>query len=189
MRWIPFLILAWLVVMAQTSLGKILTLYALPTGPVGPDLLVLLAVFVALQAPSAVDTMLAGWVLGMLVDLTTAGGLTDPTRIGPMALLFALAVRLVFALREAFFRERALPQMVLAGLFCLLAHGLWITVQVLLAGGEIGWGGYGRLLLQVLLSSVYTALLMPLAYVLLRGIRGMILSTPPSRRGRPRSSK
>ncbi len=187
MRWIPFLILAWVVVMIQTSLGTILTLRALAVGPVGPDLLVLLAVFVALNAPTAVDAMLAGWVLGLLVDLTTAGGLTDPVRIGPMALLYVLCVRLVFAMREAFFRERALPQVVLAAFFCFLAHGLWVTLQALLAEGTLGWAGYGQLLLQVVLSSLYTALLMPLAYVLLRGIRGTLLATPPSRRGRTRT--
>lgn len=179
MRWTPFLIFAYLFTLAQTTLGRMLTLDRLTLGPVGPDFTVLLAVFLAMYVPTVSEGMIAGWWLGMLLDLTTSG----MTRVGPMAIFFALFVWLVFQMREAVYRERALPQMILAGLFCLLAHGSWVILQLLL--GAPG-NHLGRLLIQVLLSAVYTALLMPLAHFLLTPCRNWLLTFPPSRSRRGR---
>jgi rod shape-determining protein MreD len=186
MRWPGFLIVAYLVVLIQTTLGRILTVDDFPLGAVGPDFMVLLAVFIALNARSVTEAMLGGWVLGLLVDLTTAGGAGLATRVGPMAVIYCGAVWVVYRLREAFFRDRALPQMVLAAIFCLLAHVLWCTVQSLLGIETMTLGAYGRMMLQASLNAVYTALLMPLAYVLLSAIRNWMLLPPPSRVGRPR---
>ncbi len=184
MRWVPFFIFAYLFVLVQTTLGKILTLERLSIGPVGPDLLVLFAVFLALNVRNVTDAMLTGWVLGLLIDLTTAGGLA--TCVGPMAILFALAMWILFSLREAIFHNRAVPQMILAAMFCLLTHGLWVFVQSLLAEGAISASTYGRMLLQVGISAVYTGLLMPLGYFLLSRCRGWLLISPPFRRRRAR---
>lgn len=186
MRWTPFLIFAYLFTLAQTTLGHILMLDRLTVGPVGPDFIVLLAVFIAMYVRTAVDGMLAGWVLGTLIDLTTGGGAGTETRVGPMALFFALAVWLAFQVREAIYRERALPQMLLAGLFCLLTHTLWVSTQMFLAPQHIFWGGFSRLLMQVLLSSIYTGLLMPLVHFFLVPCRNWLLSSPPSRSHRAR---
>lgn len=185
MRWIPFLIFVYLFALAQTTLGKILTFDRLPFGPVGPDLLVLLAVFIALNVRDLTDGMMAGWVIGFVIDLTTAGGVAAATRIGPMALGYALCVWAVFAVREAMFRERALPQMLMAGVFCLVSHGFWVTVQTILSHGAT-WSDYGTLLLQVILSAVYTAMLMPLMNFVLTPCRGMIMTTVIERRRRTR---
>ncbi len=186
MRWIPFFIFAYLFVLVQTTLGKILTLERLTIGPVGPDLIVLFAVFLALNIRNVTDGMLVGWVLGTLIDLTTAGGPGSATCVGPMAILFALAVWIIFGLRDAIFHRRALTQMILATAFCLLTHGLWVSAQSLLAAGSISASVYGRMLLQVLLSAVYTGLLMPLVYFLLSAPRGWILNYPLARRRRSR---
>ncbi|MBN1941893.1 MAG: rod shape-determining protein MreD [Phycisphaerae bacterium] len=181
MRWAPFLIFAYLFTLAQTTLGHILMLDRLTIGPVGPDFIVLLAVFIAMYVRTAVDGMLVGWVLGTLIDLTTGGGAGAATRVGPMAIYFALAAWLTFQVREAIYRERALPQMLLAGVFCLLTHTCWVSTQVLLSPPYMAWGGFGRLLVQVLLSSIYTGLLMPLAHFALMPCRGWLLTEPPSR--------
>lgn len=186
MRWTPFLIFAYLFTLAQTSLGRMLMLDRLTMGPVGPDFVLLLAVFVALYVRSATDAMLVGWVLGLLIDLTTGGGAGTATRVGPMAIYYALACWLVFQVREAIYRERALPQMLLAGGFCLLTHTLWVSTQMLLGSGHVFWGSFGRLLLQVLLSSIYTGLLMPLVHFVLMPCRSWLLTTPPRRSRRRR---
>lgn len=186
MRWAPFLIFAYLFTLVQTTLGHMLTLDRLTIGPVGPDFLVLLAVFTAMYVRSAAEGMLAGWVLGMGIDLTTGGGVGAATRVGPMAVYFAAAVWLTFQVREAIYRERAVPQMLLAGLFCLLTHTLWVSTQMFLAPPNVFWGSFSRVLTQVLLSSIYTALLMPLAHFFLLPCRHWLMTVPPSRSRRRR---
>jgi cell shape-determining protein MreD len=81
MRWIPFIVVCYVVILIQTSLGRILTLPS-PVGVIGPDFAAILAVFVALRVRSAVDCMLAAWVLGLLIDLTTGGGPGAATVVG-----------------------------------------------------------------------------------------------------------
>ncbi|MCD4825132.1 MAG: rod shape-determining protein MreD [Phycisphaerae bacterium] len=181
MRWIPFLIFAWLFILIQMTLGKILTFDRLEMGPVGPDLLALMAVFVAMNVRNVIDGMLAGWALGFLLDLTTAGGAGGVTCVGPMAISYAVGVWMVFRLRETVFLDRALPQIVFAGLFCLVTHVLWVTAQSVLGSGEMSLGDYGGAILQVLICSLYTALLMPLVYFLLSRIRGWLIIPPPTR--------
>lgn len=186
MRWVPLAILMYLFVLVQTSLGGVLTFDRMAVGPFGPDFLALLTVFVALYATSTLDAMLAAWVMGLLLDLTTAGGGGVASRVGPMAIGYALSAGLIVRLREAIFRERAMTQMIVAGLFCILTHGFWITVQAIGAGEGMTWAIYFRQWGQVLLSALYTALLMPLAHFVLFGIRGMIMTAPPSRTRRSR---
>lgn len=182
MRWVPLVIFSYLFVVLQSTLGRILTLDRLAMGAVGPDFLALMAVFLALQVRSASEAMIGGWVLGMWLDVYTAGGAGPATVIGPMSIAYAVGVGLVFRIREALFRDRAIPQMLLAVFFVFFCHGLWVTVQTI-AAGQLGWGGYGHLLLRVLLSAVYSALLMPLVYMLLMSCRSWLISSPPQGRG------
>jgi len=184
MRWVPFLILAWLVVLVQTTFGHALTVRTSALGSIGPDLAALLAVFVAFYVRTWPEAMLAAWALGLGVDLTTAGGVGATTAVGPMALAYALTAGLLFRVREAFFRERALTQAVLSWAFCLLAHGAWVTAQSLLAPGDTNWAAYGRTLLQALAVACYTAALMPLAHLGLSKCQRLFLATPvgPGRR-------
>jgi len=102
-----------------------------------------------------------------------------------MAILYALAVWIAYTMREAIFRERALPQMLMGGIFCLLTHGLWVTVQVTLAGGTSG-SEYGAMILRVLLSSGYTALLVPLGCFILNPCKNWLLVSPPKQTRRSR---
>jgi len=178
MRWVPLAILAYLVLLAQTTVGRVLAFDWPAVGTIGPDLLAMVAVYGALHARLRADAMLAAWGLGLLVDLTTAGGPGTVTRVGPMAAGYVLAVWVVASLREAFFRERAGAQVLLAAVFCAVAHGLWVTAQSLLA---MRWADYGAMLLQAACLAAYTGLLMPLGHWALRRCHGLILSTPPER--------
>ena len=182
MRWVGFGIFAYLFVMIQMTLGNILILDRLSMGPVGPDFMVILALFIAFNARDVIDAMIAGWVLGMLIDLTTAGG---GSCVGAMGILYSFTSWGVFSIREGIYSERALTQMIVAGFFCIITHGLWITIQSLIAF-DLSWGQYGSMLLQVLLSAVYTAVLTPMVYFGLIFSRGYLLSSIPRRTVRSR---
>jgi rod shape-determining protein MreD len=184
MRWIPFLILAYLVVLLQTTAGQFLTIKTAGIGSIGPDLTALVAVFVAFYARNWVDAVLAAWALGLAIDLTAAGGPGAVTVVGPMSIAYCVATGLLFRVREAFFRERALTQALLAWAFCLLAHGLWVTAQSLLAAGEMTWRGYGQTLLQAAALACYTAVLMPMVHFALSKCQRWFLPAPvgPGRR-------
>jgi len=183
MRWVPFLILAYLVLLVQTTVGRLLSFDVTSVGTVGPDLLAILAVFAALHVRSEVDAMLAGLALGLAVDLTTAGGPGVVTRVGPMPIGYVLGALVVFRIREAFFRERALTQAFLAAVFCAVAHGFWVTAQSLLA---MKWDDYGEMLFQAGCLAAYTAALMPLAHLGLRRCTGLLIVTTGGRSRGPR---
>ena len=181
-RWIPFLLFAYVLVLVQTTVGQILTIDRFSVGPFGPDLLIPLAVFVAFYAKDVYDAMLCGWAIGMLIDLTTAGGGGAPTRVGPMALILSLSMWVAFNAREWLYREKVMPQMVVGGLLCFTAHFLWCVCQIFFAGR--GWDLFGGLCVQSLLSSVYTALLTPLAFTILWLCRKWLFLTGTSSRSR-----
>ena len=186
MRWIPFLILAYLTILLQTTLGRVLMFSAAGIGTIGPDLAALLAVFVAFYVRTWADAMLAGWALGMAVDLTAVAGVGAGTVVGPMAIAYALVAGLLFRVREAFFRERAVTQAFLAWAFCLLAHGAWVSMQALLVDGPVGWPEYGRTMLQAVGLACYSAVLMPLMHFLLMRCQRWLLAAPVGPGTRPR---
>lgn len=187
MRLIPFLLVSYALLWLQATLGRILTIHGLEIGPVGPDFLAVFAVFIAMYVRTAGEAALAGWILGFLLDLSTSGGAMPATAVGPMSLAYTVVSWFCFRIRDALFRDRALPQMLLGALFVLLTHTLWAALQALLIGG-IGWGGFGELLLQILLSAVFTALLVPMLCSLFLLGRGMVL-LPAAGRGRRRDSR
>jgi rod shape-determining protein MreD len=184
MRWPVLLVVAYLLLLVQATLGRALTIESAWPGPIGPDLAALLAVYLVLHVRADVDALLSACLLGWLVDLTTAGGAGDLTVAGPMALGYALGAFVLLQLREGVFRERAVPQILLALLFVVLAHGLWIVLQSILGRAEMSWGDVGRLLIQALGSAVYTAVLMPVLHVVFSAIRSWLLTSAPSGRRR-----
>jgi len=181
MRWILFVILAWLLIVVQTSVGGVLGVDFFSIGVIVPDLLAPLAVFAALYVRSVTDAMLAACVLGFALDLTTAGAGAATTVVGPMAITYALAARGLFQVREAFFRQRVGTRMLLTALFCLVAHGLWVTIQSLLAYKFTTWGEYGRMVLQAAGISGYSALLAPLELWAFCKAQSYLLAVPPGR--------
>ncbi len=186
MRWIPLLILTYFVVLLETTLGRVLFIDTASLGLVGPDLTALVVVFVAFYARSATDAMLTGWILGFAVDLTVGGAMGAITVVGPMSISYSLVAGLLWRVRDAFFRERALTQALLAMAFCILAHGMWLTAQAILASGSAAFADYGQTLLQALAGACYTALLMPMAhYALSKCQRSFLVSAVrPTRRMR-----
>ena len=162
MRWVLLAILIYLVVLVQTTLAGVLTFNIGSVGRVGPDLLAILAVYVAMHARGGVDVLLSAWVMGLAIDLTTGAGPVVSTVVGPMALGYVAAAGAIYRLREIVFRDSIVAQCVMAVIFCLIAHGIWVTVQWMLALRSLAWTGYLAMLGQVGLLAVYTAVLMPL---------------------------
>ncbi len=181
-RWIPFIILAYLLTLLQTTVGGVLAWRSASLGPIGPDLLAIVVVYVALHASSGIDAMLAGWILGLCMDLTTGGGAGGATVVGPMPIAYALGAASIYRVREAFFRDRPLPQAFLAFLLVALSHIFWVSVQAMRVGG-LGGGAYGEMVLQTLLVALYTAVLTPLGCFALGRMRHWFL-TPGARRSR-----
>ncbi len=181
MRWVALIILAYVLILLQATLGDVLTWTNSPFGAIGPDFAAVVAVFLALYAPTLADAMLAGWLLGLAIDLSAAGAPGGATAVGPMALGYAFAAAVVFQMREAVFRDRKHTQMLLTLLFCLVAHGLWISLQSLLNWGDVGRSDYGRLWLQVGSLSGYTALLAPIGYAAMKRLRRWFVPTPSTR--------
>jgi rod shape-determining protein MreD len=175
MRWILFLVLGYVVLVAQTSLVQLVTFSTEAAGTVQPDLLALLAALVALYARTGLDAMLAGWALGLAADLTAGKA------IGVMPVTYALAASAVWRFREVFFRERLSTRIVLTLLFCLIAHGLWVTAQTLLAWRAMAWGAYGRAMLQAGLLSAYTGVLAAPGGWLLGKALPLVLAAPAGR--------
>lgn len=186
MRWLPVLILSYLVIVLQTSVGRVLTLQVPVVGVISPDLAAVVAVFLALRAPSATDAMLLCWVLGLLVDLTAGGGLGAGTVVGPMPLAYALAGGAVSRMREALFLEHALTQFLLVLLFCAFTHTAWITTQAVVNWREVSWSGYFGMLGRMAVSAFYAAVLAPLVHYVLIPRTRWFVTAPVSRSGRIR---
>jgi hypothetical protein len=156
----------------QTTLGRLLTFSTDTVGQIGPDLAAAFAVFLALQARHSVDALGAAWVLGFSIDLLAAGAVEGGACAGIMSLSYMAGAGAIFWVREAFFRDRPLTQAILGVLFCLIAHGLWITGQAARAGD---WAAWRRMVPQMLALTAYTGLLTPLANVMLTGMRRLFL--------------
>jgi hypothetical protein len=176
MRWIPFAILAWVMIVLQTTVAQVLTTDRLAIGTVGPDLLASLAVFAALYAQRQTDALVAAWLLGTILDLATAGGPAGGSVVGPMAIGYVLGAKAVFSVRGAFFRDR-LPTRALMGLmFCLVAHWFWVTAQSILSWGQTPWAEYWRMIVQAVLISAYSALLAPALVAVFAGGRKWLMN-------------
>ncbi len=176
MRWVYFIILAVLAVIAQTTVVQVIWLRT-RVGYIGPEVLASVAVFAALHARTRTDAALAGWVCGFALDLT----LTGPG-MGVMSLLYMAAAVGVHHLREVTFRERAVTQIILALLFCLFAYGL-LTAYDLLTGALGGQSVFGRAI-QCAGLAAYTAMVTPLVCRLLRPLGRWLVPAPTGRERR-----
>jgi len=184
MRWIPLAIVTYVLALGQTTLGGMVDIHVAKIGPVRPDVLAIVAVYVALHVHGMVDAMLAAWVLGLVVDLTTGAGTSDSTVVGPMALAYALAASGVYKVRGAVFRDKVVTQCTMTVVFCIVAHWLWITAQWILAFEGTTAGGYVLMLVQGVLVALYTAALAPVGHFGLRAMRRWIIVAPSGEFGR-----
>lgn len=125
MRWPVFAIAAYLALVLQVGLSHHLAL-----GNVEPQFVLLLAVFIALSAPTRATVIAAG-ILGLLLDLVASpytlaasgAGASEAaavTLIGPYTLGYMTGGYLVVQLRPMLFRQ----------------HPLTLAAMVLVAGAE-----------------------------------------------------
>ena len=182
MSWIPYLIALFVTAALQQGLAPLWTF-----GGVRPDLLVVLAMLASLRAKSGARAALACWVAGLMVDLTTATGPAGPTVVGPMSIGYVLAGALVFRVRELFFSEHTLAQAFLAGVFCVIAHSVWIVAQMMLGPMSAGVGDFTRAMGRMLSISLATAGVAFILSIPLRHAGGLIgLPAPRAARRRGR---
>ena len=179
-RWIFFLMLAYVTLVAQTTVGGLLVIRTEWAGPIAPDFLAMVAVFVAMAVRNRADAGLACWVLGLGLDLASGPGAT--TVVGPMAIAYALGGLAIFQLREALYRDKIGTQIIMVLLFTAASHALWITLQALIMR-SLTWDDYGNTLLQAVLLAAYSAALAPIVHAVLMRYERIVLIVP-SRRNR-----
>lgn len=182
-HWAPFIILSILILLVQTTVGSLLAFTVTDVGTVSPDLLALVVTTVAMWARNPVDIMLVAWVVGFVLDLASTGGIAGASSVGPMALGYALSAGVVYRIREAFFREKVLPQAMLVLIFCLLANLFRVSMQMAVSWHWQG-GTFGRQLIQAVLLSLYTAVMVVPFFWIFSGIHRWLITTPPGRGGR-----
>ena len=153
MRWIPFAIVAVVVMAAQVSVAAAVRI---PLGgsalALTVDLPAILVVLIALRARNGSDATLAAWAVGLTIDLAVIG-----VPIGLHASCYAVGAAILFHVRSAMFTESALTQAVATFAFCLLAHGAARGFVNLYVRPDAAW--LGRDLLQVLLVASGTAVI------------------------------
>ena len=178
MRWIPFVIASFLLVVVQSTAGRAVSFTMGSARLVGPDLVAIFAVFIVLNARFGVDAMIAAWLAGLMVDLTTAAAAGSPTAVGPMAIAYVAAAGVVFRVREAFFRDQLLPQVLLGLIFCLVAHGLWLTLQ---SARAWSFERYAPSLVTAVYAAAYTGVLTPFVCYALNRVRSWFLTGQAAR--------
>jgi len=177
MRWIPFIILIYVAVLVQVAMGALPVYFSL-TGNIAPDITAIVAVFLSLSLRDPRDAMIAAWSLGLAMDLMLCGMGGAPTVVGPMAIAYVAGSGLIFRVREAFFRERALARALLTLLFCLIVYILWVTMQTVRG---FAWSAWWPAMTRTIGISIYTAVIAPLVCMVLQRCSGWFIATPARR--------
>ncbi|MBN1345248.1 MAG: rod shape-determining protein MreD [Phycisphaerae bacterium] len=168
MRWLPFIILACIGIVLQTTV-----IYRVELSHGSPDLMFIIAVHYALHAVSP-DAMIAAWVLGFLTDLY------GPGRLGVFAFGFGLMAIVIVQLRDSMFRDHPLTWMFVTFIGAWLVH--------FMAGVHFIWVAYphsGRTIIDVVLCATFTAIytVVPAPYIhwLFGRFRGLLGLLPAHR--------
>ena len=178
MRWIFLAILTYLLTLLQTTLVDIISFRVPGVGLVRPELLAIVVVYSALNVRNALDAMLTGWALGLVLDITAGAGSGISTAVGPMSLAYALAAGGVYRIRNAVFREKAVTQFVMTLVFCIVTHWTWIAAQWALTFRDTGMGVIALMLVQAMILALYTAAIAPPAHLALNACRRWLIATP-----------
>jgi rod shape-determining protein MreD len=174
MRWFAYFILAYLAVALQIGLAPFLRYRG-----AAPNLVLLAAVFIALNAPR--DAALLGcFCLGVLQDLVTQ------QQLGLFALSYGLMGLVVFGLHQVVYREHPLTH------FSMALVGGVITTCVLLLHGWIhppspAAPGLPAIRLSPateFIRTAYTAVLAPVVLGVLQRIRKVFAFQPQRRKVR-----
>jgi rod shape-determining protein MreD len=166
MKWLPFLILAYLMIGLQAGMGGNLRWMG-----AGPNLVLLAVVFIALNAPKE-PALLGCLVLGLVHDLVTQQPL------GLHALAYALGGMLIYNMQHVVHREHVLTQFSTTLLAGLVAAGLILLHEHLHPPGaaQVVDGSIAVEALRtgsgtVLLGALFTAALAPLVLWPLQRLR------------------
>ena len=177
MRWLTFTPLAALAICFQTTIAPHLGAYG-----VYPDIMLILVIHYALHARTA-DGLLAGCMMGLLVDLTTV------QRFGLVAVAYGLVALVVWSIRDLMFPTHPLSHFSLTFLSCF-------AVQLILRGYFHFSYHLDAMLASVvgaaLLTAAYTGLwAIPIHWFLLRycrvlglrNVKGGIYASPARTKG------
>jgi rod shape-determining protein MreD len=167
MRWLPFMILACIGVVLQTTV-----VHRLQINHVSLDLIFILAAYYALNAPTA-DAKIAAWLLGFSADLV------DPGPLGVMAFCFGLTALLVVQFRDTMFRSHPLTSAFVT-LFCTWMIHMLAGAFFILTHPEVH-RSVVEVVLQATYTAIYTALLAPSIHWMLDRMRGTLGLTPSPR--------
>lgn len=153
MRWSVFIIVAALVIVAQSALAP-----TVAVAGVRPDWLITMAVFLGLFARRE-DAVIGAWIIGTMADLLTV------ERFGLMGLSYGLTALVVGGIREFVFRDLLSTQIALTLVLCLIVRTIWCAYRTVLYGTPV-WFSAG-FLLETLGVTLYTAIWSPLLHRLL----------------------
>lgn len=162
MKWLPFFIFAYVMIGLQVGVSAYLQLNG-----AAPNLVLIAAVYIALNAPRR-PALLGCFILGLIQDVLTLQPL------GVYALGYSLLALFVLGIKDVVSRDHP------ASHFLVTFIGGLISGLVLLISGWIRHNAPG--IGQVLLTSLYSAILAPLVLLLLRRVRGVFSFTAPRRR-------
>jgi rod shape-determining protein MreD len=156
MRWLPYLILAYVTLGVQIGLGTYVSWHG-----ASPNLVLIAALFIALNAPRGA-ALLGCFSLGLLQDLLST---TPP---GLYALSYGLVALVVVSANQVISREHSLTHLGL-GLFGGLMTAVVLSLHLILRppGGRVIDAGGAALpairgpMLPLFIAAGYTALLAP----------------------------
>ena len=164
MRWLTFAVCAVIGIILQTTLAHRLAIFH-----VKPDWMFVLTVFFALYS-SRRDAVLAGWILGLLVDLTSV------ERLGLMSAGFALTAVLVNAVRHQVFLKNSVTHFMVTVCAGLVLHAALAAYYV--AVYAPGPGVWRAVLLERGAHAIYTGFwALPVHHSLLLCTRWLQLDT------------
>lgn len=174
MRWLTFAILAGISIVLQTALAPYVELSG-----IRPDWVFVLATFYALLGPWP-DACIAAWILGLLVDLSSADSGTGYGHIGLFAFSFGGAAWLILQVRDLIFPEHWLSHTILTLLSALVVQAaVAIYRTITLPPGAAPATGVWTC---AILTAAYTAFFAPyFHWILSRLHRATGLRTPASR--------
>jgi rod shape-determining protein MreD len=149
MKWLPFVILAVLVLVSQTTVVPMMAI-----GSVWPDWMFVLAVHYALWGPWP-DAAIAAWVLGLVVGLQSAD------RVALHAFCFGGAAWVIIQVRRTLFRDHALTHVLVTLVFALAIQTIiglcrYWTAPTAATRDELVW--------HALFTALYTALWAPVLH-------------------------
>ena len=148
MKWLPFAVLAVIVIVCQTTVVQ-----AMAVGSVWPEWTFILAVHYALWGRWP-DAAIAAWLLGLVVDLQTAG----PDPVGLHAFSYGAAAWAILRVRQVVFRDHPLTHVVVTLVFALAVQ---LLIGIYHWWKLAGTPGSEGLWWSALMIAVYTAVWAP----------------------------